>query len=213
MMSGINWKDNYLKKCVTAQEAAAVIQSGDKIILLPVNSMPIDILNALVQSSQELVIQGVRIKIAKASREQYFGDAAPLAHRMMEMEDLDAVVVLLGMEGKIVLVARSKVPELDVARVMNISGYSLFKKFIFPEALPNILTGTRIAMSNALIIVVVTEMFIGTSIGIGHRIIDNQMVYNIPEMYSAILIIGTVGYILNKLFIRYEKRIVHWSGR
>jgi len=78
----------------------------------------LDILNALVESSQELVIQGVRIKIAKASREQYFGDAAPLAHRMMEMEDLDAVIVLLGMEGKILLVARSKVPELDVAKVM-----------------------------------------------------------------------------------------------
>jgi tRNA nucleotidyltransferase (CCA-adding enzyme) len=78
----------------------------------------LDILSELVQSSQELVLQGIRIKIAKASREQYYGDAAHLAHRMMEMEDLDAVVVLLGMEGKILLVARSKVPELNVAKVM-----------------------------------------------------------------------------------------------
>jgi ABC-type nitrate/sulfonate/bicarbonate transport system permease component len=119
------------------------------------------------------------------------------------------IIIIYSMYG----VKHGKRMRLDVARVMNIHGYSLFRKFIFPEALPNILTGTRIAMSNALIIVVVTEMFIGTSIGIGHRIIDNQMVYNIPEMYSAILIIGTIGYILNKLFIRYEKRIVHWSGR
>jgi len=78
----------------------------------------LDILNELVQSSREVVIQGIRIKIAKASREQYFGDAAHLAHRMMDMEDIDAVVVLLGMEGKILIVARSKVPELDVSRVM-----------------------------------------------------------------------------------------------
>ncbi len=79
----------------------------------------LDILNELIQSSKEMVIQGIRIKIAKASREQYFGDAAHLAHRMMDMEDIDAVVVLLGMEGKILLVARSKVPELDVSKVMS----------------------------------------------------------------------------------------------
>ena len=63
----------------------------------------LDILNELVQTAKELVIQGIRIKIAKASREQYVGDAAHLAHRMMDMEDIDAVFVLLRMEGKILL--------------------------------------------------------------------------------------------------------------
>jgi tRNA nucleotidyltransferase (CCA-adding enzyme) len=77
-----------------------------------------DILNELVRSSREIVSQGIRIKIAKASREQYYGDAAHLAHRMMDMEDIDAVFVLLRMEGKILIVARSKVPELDVSKVM-----------------------------------------------------------------------------------------------
>jgi tRNA nucleotidyltransferase (CCA-adding enzyme) len=78
----------------------------------------LDILNELVQTSSEVVIQGIRIKIAKASREQYVGDAAHLAHRMMDMEDLDAVFVLLRMEGKILLVARCKAPELNVSKVM-----------------------------------------------------------------------------------------------
>ena len=53
-MSIMNWKDSYEKKRVTAKEAAALIQSGDKIILLPVNSMPIDILNALAARKEEL---------------------------------------------------------------------------------------------------------------------------------------------------------------
>lgn len=79
----------------------------------------LDILNELVQSSKEMVIGGIRIKIAKAYRESYLGDAAYLAHRMMGIEDIDAVVVLLGMEGKILMVARSRVPELDVSNVMN----------------------------------------------------------------------------------------------
>lgn len=77
----------------------------------------LDILNELLQSSKEMILRGIRIKIAKATREHYLGDAAHLAHRMMDMEDIDAVFVLLNMEGKILIVARSKVPELDVSKI------------------------------------------------------------------------------------------------
>jgi tRNA nucleotidyltransferase (CCA-adding enzyme) len=79
----------------------------------------LDLLYELVQSSKDMVIEGVRIKVAKASREGYLGDAAHLAHRIMEIEDIDAVAVLLSMGGKILIVARSKVPELDVSKVMR----------------------------------------------------------------------------------------------
>ncbi|MGB9715271.1 MAG: CBS domain-containing protein [Thermodesulfovibrionales bacterium] len=79
----------------------------------------LDILNELIQSSKETVIGGIRLKIAKAFREDYLGDAAYIAHRMMDIEDIDAVFVLLGMESKILMVARSRVPELDVSVVMR----------------------------------------------------------------------------------------------
>ncbi|RJQ40359.1 MAG: CBS domain-containing protein [Nitrospiraceae bacterium] len=77
------------------------------------------ILNELVQSSKEIVSSGIRIKIAKASNEDYIGDAAHLAHRIMDMEDIDALFVLLRMEGKILIVARSRAPELNAADVMR----------------------------------------------------------------------------------------------
>ncbi len=83
------------------------------------SSEELDLLNELVQSSKEIVTGGIRIKVAKASRENYFGDAAYLAHRMMDMEDIDAVIVMLGLEGKILLVGRSRVPELNVSKVMK----------------------------------------------------------------------------------------------
>jgi len=53
-MSIMNWRSGYEKKLVTAKEAAAVIQSGDRILLVPVNSMPIDILNELAARKEEL---------------------------------------------------------------------------------------------------------------------------------------------------------------
>ncbi|MGE5301631.1 MAG: CBS domain-containing protein [Acidobacteriota bacterium] len=79
----------------------------------------LELLNELVKTSTEVVLRGLRIVITKASRDSYFGDAAHLAHRVMEMEDIDAVLLLLDMEGKILIVARSRAPELDVAELMK----------------------------------------------------------------------------------------------
>ena len=99
------------------------------------------------------------------------------------------------------------------AKTMRISGFNLFRKIIFPEALPQIFSGMRIAISLSLVIVIVTEMFIGTNFGLGHRIIDAQLVYRISEMYAVILIAGILGFLINKGFIFAEKRIVHWKGK
>ena len=99
------------------------------------------------------------------------------------------------------------------AKTMNIKGLSLFQKIIFPEALPYIFGGIRIAVSLTLVIVIVTEMFIGTNYGLGHRIIDAQMVYRISEMYATILILGILGFLINKGVIFTEKQVVHWKGR
>ncbi|NOZ25501.1 MAG: CBS domain-containing protein [Nitrospirae bacterium] len=77
------------------------------------------LLNELVASSRDLLLYGIRIRIVKAARDEYFGDVAHLAHRIMDMEHVDALVMLLAMEGKVVMVGRSRVPELDVAEVLG----------------------------------------------------------------------------------------------
>ncbi|HJW97162.1 MAG TPA: ABC transporter permease [archaeon] len=102
---------------------------------------------------------------------------------------------------------------IKAAKTMKMRGSVLFRKIIFPEALPQIFNGMRIAISLSLVIVVVTEMFIGTNFGLGHRIIDAQLVYRIPEMYATILITGVLGFLISKGFIYSEKRIVHWKGK
>jgi tRNA nucleotidyltransferase (CCA-adding enzyme) len=79
----------------------------------------LDLLSELLRSATEIEVDGIRIKIVKAAKDDYVGDAAHFAHRIMDMEDIDALVLLLGMQGKIVMVGRSRVPELDVAEVMK----------------------------------------------------------------------------------------------
>ncbi len=83
------------------------------------NVEELDLLNELVKSSDEIVLMGIRIVIARAVRDSYIGDAAHLAQRMMELEDRDAVVLLLSMGGKILIIGRSRAPELDVRELMK----------------------------------------------------------------------------------------------
>jgi len=83
------------------------------------NVEELDLLNELIKSSDEIVLRGIRIIITRAVRDAYIGDAAHFAHRIMELEDIDAVVLLLSMEGKILIIARSRVPELDVGELLK----------------------------------------------------------------------------------------------
>lgn len=99
------------------------------------------------------------------------------------------------------------------ARVMGASRWQIFKDVLIWESLQPSFVGLRSAVSMALVIVVVAEMFIGSDNGLGHRIIDAQQVLNVKTMYAAILAAGALGYALNLLFLLLERRIVHWSGR
>ncbi|MES2631561.1 MAG: ABC transporter permease [Pseudomonadota bacterium] len=99
------------------------------------------------------------------------------------------------------------------AKVMGASRWQVFRDVLVWESLQPSFVGLRSAVSMALVIVIVAEMFIGSDAGLGHRIIDAQQVLNVKSMYAAILSAGALGYALNVLFLLAERRIVHWSGR
>ena len=99
------------------------------------------------------------------------------------------------------------------AKVMGASRWQIFRDVLVWESMQPTFVGLRSAVSMALVIVIVAEMFIGSDNGLGHRIIDAQQVLNVKSMYAAILSAGVLGYALNVLFLFAERRIVHWSGR
>jgi len=99
------------------------------------------------------------------------------------------------------------------AQVMGASKAQIFRDVLVWESLQPSFVGLRSAVSMALVIVIVAEMFIGSDQGLGHRIIDAQQVLNVRTMYAAIIAAGALGYGLNVLFLLAERRIVHWSGR
>ena len=99
------------------------------------------------------------------------------------------------------------------ARSMGATPLRIFKDVIFFETLPQTFVGLRTAVSIALVVIIVAEMFIGAVDGLGHRIIDAQISYQPTDMYGSILVAGAMGYGANLLFLVIEKLFVHWSGR
>ena len=99
------------------------------------------------------------------------------------------------------------------AKVMGASRWRVFKDVLIWESPQPSFVGLRSAVSMALVIVIVAEMFIGADSGLGNRIINSQQVLNVKDMYASILAAGALGYALNVLFLLVERRIVHWSGR
>lgn len=110
-------------------------------------------------------------------------------------------------------VMNAKKTRVMAAQVMGISRWHIFKDIMLMESLAQTFVGLRTGVSMALVIVIVAEMFIGSETGLGHRIMDAQQIFDIKDMYGAILVTGALGYLLNLLFLVVEKKIVHWSGK
>jgi len=75
------------------------------------------LLNDLIQSAATRNVNGTDVVIAKVIRENYVGDFAVLVHKFMEMENLNVLFALAQMEDRIYLVARSRIPEVNVAEI------------------------------------------------------------------------------------------------
>ena len=110
-------------------------------------------------------------------------------------------------------VMNAKKTRVMAAQIMGVSKWHVFKDVMLMESLAQTFVGLRSAVSMALVIVIVAEMFIGSTDGLGQRVINAQMIFNMPEMYATIFAAGVLGYVLNLIFILIERRFVHWGGK
>jgi NitT/TauT family transport system permease protein len=99
------------------------------------------------------------------------------------------------------------------AKIMGASPLRVLTDVTLLESLPQTFVGMRSGVSIALVIVIVAEMFIGSTDGLGQRIMNSQMIFDMPSMYASIFAAGALGYALNLLFIVAERRFVHWGGK
>ncbi len=77
----------------------------------------IALLDELIHNAKTIYIDSVKIVIAKGASEKYISELSTITHRLRDMENLDIIFVIVRMEDKIQLVARCRLPEIDVGAV------------------------------------------------------------------------------------------------
>ena len=96
-----------------------------------------------------------------------------------------------------------RVPQdyMNVARVLNLSEWKILTKILFPAVLPYMLTGVRLAVGTAWLVIVAAEMLTG-GVGIGFWVWDEWNNLNVKNIIIAIFVIGIVGLVLEYALIK-----------
>ena len=101
----------------------------------------------------------------------------------------------------------SKVPQdyMNVAKVLNLNEWKILTKILIPSTLPYVLTGVRLSIGIAWLVIVAAEMLTG-GVGIGFWVWDEWNNLVVEHIIIAIFVVGVVGLLLEQGLILLAKR-------
>ena len=97
----------------------------------------------------------------------------------------------------------------DTCRAYRIRGKLRWWHLVLRSASPQIVTGARQALSIGIILMVISEMFAASS-GLGFTVIQFKDGFQIPQMWSGVILLGLLGVLLSVLFRLAEHRVLGW---
>jgi nitrate/nitrite transport system permease protein len=100
---------------------------------------------------------------------------------------------------------------LNVARVLNLSEWKVFTTILFPAVLPYMITGVRLSIGVAWLVIVAAEMLTG-GVGIGFWVWDEWNNLKVEHIIIAIFVIGIVGLILEQALILVARKLTKESS-
>lgn len=99
---------------------------------------------------------------------------------------------------------------IDLARMFGLNRFEIVRRVVFPSAIPMISAGLRVGLPIALIMMVVSEL-VGGQNGVGFYLTQAQSLFDVAGMFTALLILGVLGYLLNWVYVQFESRQLHWA--
>ncbi|GMM97684.1 ABC transporter permease [Microbacterium luteum] len=98
---------------------------------------------------------------------------------------------------------------VDVAKSTRLRWTTWIFRLVLPAASPQIFTGIRASLAVAVVLMVASEL-LGSSRGMGYFILESQRQFSLPEMWSGMILLGIIGYLLNVIFARIEHAVLAW---
>ncbi|MET7574014.1 ABC transporter permease subunit [Streptomyces sp. NPDC005492] len=97
----------------------------------------------------------------------------------------------------------------ETALSYGITGTARLRSLVLRSASPQIFAGLRQALSIGIILMVISEMF-GATDGLGYAVVQFQRSFAIPDMWTGILVLGMLGFLLSVVFQVVERRVLGW---
>ena len=88
----------------------------------------------------------------------------------------------------------------------------IFLKVVIPASTPFILVGMRIGLGSAWATLVAAEL-IAAQQGLGYRMQNAQLYYDLPTIFVGIVTIGVLGLVMDRILLLAEKRLTGWQER
>jgi NitT/TauT family transport system permease protein len=85
------------------------------------------------------------------------------------------------------------------------------RKIVLPGAMPGILSGLRISLAIAIILLVAAEM-LGAQHGVGAYILEAGSLYDLERLFAGVTILSALGLIISFAIGRVEKRLLGWRA-
>jgi sulfonate transport system permease protein len=99
---------------------------------------------------------------------------------------------------------------VEVAEVLGIRGFALARRVVLPAALPSLLVGARIGLTQAWLFLVAAELLASTR-GLGFMLTEGQQISRTDEILTAILLLALCGKLSESGMRAIERRALHWT--
>jgi ABC-type nitrate/sulfonate/bicarbonate transport system permease component len=98
---------------------------------------------------------------------------------------------------------------IRMGQSFGLSWFSLVRKIVIPGAMPGILSGLRVSLAIAIILLVAAEM-LGAEYGIGAYILEAGSLYDLERLFAGVAILSLLGVTLSFLIGRVERIVLRW---
>lgn len=172
------------------------------------------------------LLLGVVMGLSPLAKDYLYPSFKAFAH-IPSLGWLPLLMLLVGLEEalKIILISKAAfvpvalsaynglrgVPTqyIEVAKTYNFSHWQLLHKVVFPAAFPPIWNGVRYGLTHAWLALVGVEL-LASSEGLGFLIVWGRQLFQLDLVLAAVVVIGSVGLVLDKLLSLIEKRLLRW---
>jgi len=100
---------------------------------------------------------------------------------------------------------------IRMGQSFGLSWFSIVRKIVLPGAMPGILSGLRISLAIAIILLVAAEM-LGAEYGIGAYILEAGSLYDLERLFAGVVILSLLGVILSTVIGLIERRLLGWRS-